>query len=177
MRVYRPADAEETAWAWVEALRREDGPTCLVLTRQGLPVFEKPDGWDFRRGGYVVREGKAGDQLVLAATGSEVSLALEAADILESQGIGVRVVSIPSAEVFYAQDEEYCRSVLPDGVPVMVVEVGVSRGWYSLKPGGKIAVYGLDRFGMSGPGNQVAEHLGFTAEALAAEAASFLKAN
>lgn len=177
MRVYRPADAEETAWAWVEGLRRTDGPTCLILTRQGLPVFEKPADWDFRRGGYVVRQGKAGEQLVLAATGSEVSLALEAADILEDRGIGVRVVSIPSAEVFYAQDAEYRRSVLPDDVPVMVVEVGVSRGWYSLKPDGKIAVYGLDRFGMSGPGEKVAEHLGFTAAALADEAAAFIKSN
>ena len=137
--------------------------------------MEKPEGWDFRRGGYVVREAKQEMQLILAATGSEVSLAVQAADLLEEQGIGVRIVSIPCAEVFYEQDADYRNSVLPDGTPIMVVEVGVSRGWYSLKPGAKISVYGLDRFGMSGPGNQVAARLGFTAEALAGQAAAFLQ--
>ena len=98
-------------------------------------------------------------QLILAASGSEVSLALKAAHLLE-EGVAVRVVSIPCAEVFYAQDEGYRRSVLPDGLPIMVVEAGVTRGWYSLKPGAQITVYGIDRFGVSGPGDEVAAKLG-----------------
>ncbi len=177
LRVYRPADAEETAWAWVEALKRNDGPSCLVLTRQGLPVMEKTAGWDFRKGGYVLSEAKGKLQLVLAATGSEVSLAVEAARLLEEQGVGVRVVSIPCAETFYAQDAEYRNSVLPDGTAIMVVEAGVTRGWYSLKPGAKIAVYGIDRFGMSGPGEQVAARLGLTPEAVAEHALAFVRSN
>lgn len=176
LRVYRPADAEETAWAWVEALKRQDGPSCLVLTRQALPVLEKPAGWDFSRGGYVLADAQGELKLVLAATGSEVSLAVEAARILESQGVGTRIVSIPCAETFYAQDDEYRQSVLPDGVPIMVIEAGVTRGWYSLKPGAEIAVYGIDRFGMSGPGEQVAAHLGLTPQAVADRALAFVNA-
>lgn len=177
LRVYRPADAEETAWAWVEALRRTDGPTCLILTRQGLPVMEKPEGWDFRKGGYVLYEPQAERKLVLAATGSEVSLALQAARILEEKGVGARVVSIPCAELFQAQDEEYRKSVLPDSTPIMVVEAGVTRGWYSLKPGAKITVYGIDRFGMSGPGSAVAAHLGLSPDAVAEHALRFVQSN
>jgi transketolase len=177
LRVYRPADAEETAWSWVEALKRSDGPSCLVLTRQSLPVMEKADGWDFTRGGYTLYQSGEPLQLILAASGSEVSLALKAAHLLEEKGVAVRVVSIPCAEVFYAQDEGYRRSVLPDGLPIMVVEAGVTRGWYSLKPGAQITVYGIDRFGVSGPGDEVAAKLGLTADAVAQHALAFVKSN
>jgi transketolase len=139
--------------------------------------MEKADGWDFTRGGYTLYQSGEPLQLILAASGSEVSLALKAAHLLEEKGVAVRVVSIPCAEVFYAQDEGYRRSVLPDGLPIMVVEAGVTRGWYSLKPGAQITVYGIDRFGVSGPGDEVAAKLGLTADAVAQHALAFVKSN
>lgn len=165
--VFRPADAEETAWSWVEAMKRKDGPSALVLTRQNLPLLAKPDGWDFTKGGYVIRQEKEELAIVLVAAGSEVSLAIQAAEKVEKPGLGVRVVFVPNRELFLSQDEAYRRKVVPEDVPTLAVELGVPTGWYSINPKGKVDVYGLNRFGASGPGKKVAEKLGFSADALA----------
>lgn len=165
--VFRPADAEETAWSWVEAMKRKDGPSALVLTRQNLPLLAKPEGWDFTKGGYVIRQEKEELAIVLVAAGSEVSLAIQAAEKVEKPGLGVRVVSVPNRELFLSQDEAYRRKVVPEDVPTLAVELGVPTGWYSINPKGKVDVYGLNRFGVSGPGKKVAEKLGFSADALA----------
>lgn len=165
--VFRPADAEETAWSWVEAMKRKDGPSALVLTRQNLPLLAKPEGWDFTKGGYVIRQEKEELAIVLVAAGSEVSLAIQAAEKVEKPGLGVRVVSVPNRELFLSQDEAYRRKVVPEDVPTLAVELGVPTGWYSINPKGKVDVYGLNRFGASGPGKKVAEKLGFSADALA----------
>lgn len=167
-RVFRPADGEEVRYAWAEAIKRTDGPTCIILTRQGLPVLERINGAAATaQGGYVVRETEGGaPQVVLVGTGSEVSLCYEAADILEAQGVRVRVVSMPSRELFQEQDAAYQNEVLPPGVPRVFVEAGVETGWHALaQPGDGFLC--LNRFGESGPGNEVAAYLGFTAERLA----------
>ena len=161
LRVYRPCDAEETAWAWLAALRKTDGPTALALTRQGLPVQEKPAGADFSKGAYVLREETSQLDITLAAAGSEVSLAMDAAKELESKGLGVRVVSVPCREIFREQDEQYRESVIPCDRPVMALEVGVGSGWYSLRPEARMLVFALDTFGQSGPGQEVADFYGF----------------
>lgn len=162
--VFRPADAEETKAAWAEVMRRTDGPGVLVLTRQKLPVFAK-DGCVFEnvaKGGYVVK-GKEVPDVVLIASGSEVSLALEAADILENEGTKVRVVSVPCRERFMAQDASYRAEVLGEA-PRLFIEAGVGSGWAQLtRPGDKIMA--IERFGASGPAEKVAEALGMTPSA------------
>lgn len=176
MRVFRPADGEEVRYAWAEAVRRTDGPTAVVLTRQKLPVLERSTPASGTvRGGYVAKEAAEGaPQLVLVATGSEVSLCYEAAELLAEQGIQARVVSVPSRELFLAQDTAYRDAVLPPGVPRVIVEVGVSTGWHALaQPGDRL--YCLDRFGESAPGDVVAAHLGFTPDQVAAAAAELLR--
>lgn len=161
VRVYRPCDAQETAWAWLAALRNTEGPSVLALTRQGLPVQEKPAEADFNRGAYVIRRETGKLDITLAAAGSEVSLAVEAAEQLESEGVGVRVVSVPCREVFCEQDESYRESVIPCETPVLALEVGVGSGWYSLRPEARTRVFSLDTFGQSGPGQEVADYYGF----------------
>jgi transketolase len=165
--VFRPADANETAQAWLEALRRDDGPTVLALTRQNVPHLEVPAG-AVARGGYVLA-GEAGTagadpDVVLLATGSEVSLALDAQAALANEGVATRVVSLPSWERFEAQDEAYRDSVLPSAVRARVaVEAGASFGW-ARYVGLDGEVVGIDRFGASAPGPKVLEAFGFTAE-------------
>ncbi len=164
--VFRPADAEETALAWRLALERTDGPTVLALTRQNLPVFERPDvDWckDARKGAYVVREGGATPEAVVVATGSEVSLALEAAEMV---GPRVRVVSMVSRELFLAAEREFRRRIIPEGVPVYVAEAAVASGWECVASD-RDHVLSLERFGESGKAEEVAEHLGLTAARLA----------
>jgi transketolase len=164
--VLRPADATETAGAWAAALTRTDGPSALILSRQSLPVLAGADPGAVARGAYVLSEADGGaPQLLLIATGSEVALALEASRELGAQGVRVRVVSMPSWELFDAQDGAYRREVLPEGVPRLAVEAGVSRGWRDYV-GDSGAVIGRDPFGASAPGEVVAERLGFTVEAV-----------
>jgi len=164
LRVLRPADAEETNEAWLMALEHQ-GPTILVLTRQGLPTLDKADA-DWRRsmrsGAYLVRD-VADPEAVVLATGSEVSLALAAA---EKSGRPVRIVSVPSVELFLASDAAYREKLLPAGVPVISAEAGIAQGWSDLT-GSRDRVFSIDRFGESGPGKEVAAHLGFTADRLA----------
>jgi len=173
--VFRPADTRETVEAWEAAIERTDGPSVLVLSRQGLaPIDRSPGGLGKEegalRGGYVVQECEGTPDVTLIGTGSEVSLALEAARMLESEGKTVRVVSLPCWEVFLEQDPNYQQAVLgPEGLPRVAVEAGAAFGWEKLV-GAKGAIVGLDRFGASAPGKTVMEKLGITAERVAAAA-------
>ncbi|MFZ1124774.1 MAG: transketolase [Candidatus Baltobacteraceae bacterium] len=169
MLVVRPADANETVAAWRMAIERRSGPVALVLTRQNLPVLDlvRYPGISagVPRGGYVLAEARAGAQphIILIASGSEVHLALESHDRLESQGVSVRVVSMPSTSIFASQPEAYRDEVLHPGVPLLAIEAGVSLGWRSYV-GPQIAVVGVDTFGASAPGQVVMEHYGFTVD-------------
>jgi len=171
----RPGDANEAAAAWALAVERVDGPTALALTRQKLPTFAATaelarDG--VRRGGYVLRaassEASGGTpDLVLIATGSELQLAMGAADALEADGIATRVVSLPCWEAFEAQDPAYREAVLPAAVRKRVsVEIGVSLGWERWT-GDEGAIVGLDHFGASAPAATIFEQFGFTIERVA----------
>jgi transketolase len=168
IRVLRPADAEETAEAWVMAMDRRDGPTVLALTRQNTTVFPKEDPeWKntIRTGAYIVRKAPGGmPGLVIIASGSEVGLALEAVQMAPERK--VQVVSMISRELFETQPRSIQESIVPPGVRVLCCEAGVKNGWERwAKPED---ILSIDRFGESGPAGKVAEALGFTAGALAA---------
>ncbi len=172
--VIRPADAAETCAAWLWALQRSDGPTALVLTRQKLPTCTSALATTgLPRGGYVLKAAAGRPDLILAGTGSEVSLALAAADRLAAEGFQVGVVSLPNRQLFLAQDAAYRESVLPAAIPHLIVEAGVAAGWYGLTGAGG-DVHGLDHFGESGPAEEVAKHLGFSPEAVAEHARRLL---
>jgi transketolase len=159
--VWRPADASETAIAWVAAIERRDGPTVLALSRQNLPTVSAGVATDvIRRGAYVLAD-CAAPQALLMATGSEVRLALDAAQALAAQGIGVRVISMPCAEVFDRQDRAYRETVLPRALPRLAIEAGVSSFWYKYV-GLDGAVIGIDRFGASAPADRLFDFFGFT---------------
>ncbi len=162
----RPADATETAEAWRIALSRSDGPTAIALTRQGLPVFSREGAvGDSSRGGYILVDAEAALQVVLIATGSEVAAAVRAREQLEARGVGARVVSLPSWELFDAQDASWRSRVLPEGVPRVSVEAGRTLGWERyVGPGG--ASVGVDRFGASAPAADLARELGPDAAAV-----------
>jgi transketolase len=155
--VWRPADPVETTVAWQLAIERDDGPSALLLTRQAVP-FEA-----IRRGGYVVRDG-ANPRCALVATGSELGLALAARDLLAADGIEVRVVSMPSTSVFDRQDVTYKARVLPDTLPRIAVEAGVTDFWWKYRCD---AVVGLDRYGESAPAGALFKYFGFTPENVA----------
>ena len=166
--VLRPADAVETVAAWRVALERISGPAALVLTRQALPVLERGADADdaVPRGAYVLADSPDPDALIIA-TGSEVQLAVAARDALASEGTRVRIVSMPSRELFEQQDAAYRESVLPRAIRARVaVEAGATIGW-----GGYVgldgAVVGIDRFGASAPGPEVFRDVGLTSEAVA----------
>ena len=163
--VWRPCDTVETACAWIESLGRDDGPSALLLTRQDVPHAARPAGTlaAMRRGGYVLSESQGAPRAVIIATGSEVSLALEAQSRLAAQGVPVRVVSMPASTVFDRQEAAYRASVLPAGVPRVAVEAGVTDGWRKYV-GLEGAVLGLDRFGESAPAADLFRHFGFTTE-------------
>ncbi len=166
--VFRPADANETVQAWVAALRRTDGPTVLALSRQDLRHLEVQAG-AVDRGGYVVADVDSGDtpDVLLIATGSEVALALDARELLAGEGVGARVVSLPSWERFEAQDAAYRESVLPKAVRARVaVEAAATFGWQRYV-GLDGDVVGLDVFGASAPGARLFEAFGFTPERVA----------
>ncbi len=171
--VLRPADANETAAAWRVAMERVDGPTALLLSRQGLPVLEGAlergsDG--VAQGAYTIADCESPTpDIVIIATGGEVSLALEARKELAKSAIDARVVSMPSWELFFESAEDYRHSILPPAVPRLAVEAGVSLGWGDVV-GGDGAVIGIDRFGASGPGAEVAQRLGLSVEAIVARA-------
>jgi transketolase len=166
MTVIRPADANETVAAWRIAVEH-DGPVALVLTRQSLPVFDLAAFPELRNGaplgGYVLADAPASTapDIILIATGSEVHLALEARARLAGEGVLARVVSMPSTNLFAEQPEAYRSTVVPPGVPLLVIEAGVSLGWRSYV-GPQIAVIGVDSFGSSAPGPVVMQHYGFS---------------
>jgi len=165
MNVWRPCDTLETAMAWQDSIERRNGPSSLILTRQGVPEQERSDQQvaDVRKGGYVLRDADNA-QAVIIATGSEVQLAMTAAEELAAEGIGVRVVSMPCVEAFDAQDDAYKESVLPAALDKRVaVEAGVTQGWYRFV-GINGKVIGIDRYGESAPAGQLFEKFGFTAD-------------
>jgi transketolase len=175
-RVWRPCDGAETAVAWGEALARADGPSCLVLSRQALPGWTRTAAQldAIARGGYVLLD-CAQPQLVLVATGSEVEIAVAAAQQLALQEVAVRVVSMPCVEVFYAQDAAYRQQVLPQGVPRVSVEAGITWFWRAVVGEQGLAI-GIDSFGESAPAPQLAEHFGLTAAHVAARVLALLEA-
>jgi transketolase len=171
----RPADANETAQAWRVALERSDGPTALALTRQAVPNLAVPDG-AVARGGYVLADADGGDpDVVLIGTGSEVSVCLEAREQLLEAGVRARVVSLPSFQLFEAQDRAYRERVLPPTVRARVsVEAGASLGWERYV-GDAGEIVGVDRFGHSAPGEVVLREYGFTPERVAEAAHATLR--
>ncbi len=167
VRVLRPGDAEETAAAWEMTMAQTDGPTVLALTRQNLPVYAKADpDWreTIKTGAYVVKKADGKPDVVVIATGSEVSLALDAA--AKAAGKKVQVVSMVSRELFESQPQAVRDAIVPAGVRTVVCEAGVRSGW---ERWAKVEdIMSIDRFGESGPAEKVAAHLGFTSDALAA---------
>lgn len=174
--VIRPADALETAMAWQTACLNQHKPTALLLSRQKLPVLHKYAAVihdNAGKGAYVLDAGQGEAKAVIIATGSEVHLALEAQAKLAEEGICVSVVSMPSWDMFEMQNEEYKKSVLPEGLPKVAVEAGVTLGW-SRYTGSEDNVIGINKFGASAPGGTVMKEYGFTAENVAAKVKSLL---
>ncbi len=166
MQVWRPCDAVETAVSWRSAIERKDGPSILVFSRQNLPHVPRTQEQisAISRGGYVLKDSDGQPEAIIIATGSEVELALKAAEELTAKGRKIRVVSMPSTNIFDAQDAAYRESVLPSAVSKRVaVEAGVSNGWWKyVGTNGKIV--GLDRFGESAPAGVLFKEFGFTVE-------------
>lgn len=174
--VIRPADALETAMAWQTACLNQHKPTALLLSRQKLPVLHKYAAVihdNAGKGAYVLDAGQGEAKAVIIATGSEVHLTLEAQAKLAEEGICVSVVSMPSWDMFEMQSEEYKKSVLPEGLPKVAVEAGVTLGW-SRYTGSEDNVIGINKFGASAPGGTVMKEYGFTAENVAAKVKSLL---
>lgn len=174
--VIRPADALETAMAWQTACLNQHKPTALLLSRQKLPVLHKYAAVihdNAGKGAYVLDAGQGKAKAVIIATGSEVHLALEAQAKLAEEGICVSVVSMPSLDMFEMQSEEYKKSVLPEGLPKVAVEAGVTLGW-SRYTGSEDNVIGINKFGASAPGGTVMKEYGFTAENVATKVKSLL---
>ncbi len=166
---WRPCDTVESAVAWGAAVERHEGPSTLIFSRQNLPYQERTSEQiaSIGRGGYVLRD-VPNAKAILIATGSEVELAVKAADELAKKGVPVRVVSMPSTDVFDRQDSAYKASVLTHGVPRVAVEAGVTDFWYKYV-GLEGAVVGIDSFGESAPANALFKHFGFTVDNVVAK--------
>ena len=164
MAVWRPCDTVESAVAWRAAIERQDGPSCLIFSRQGLPFQARSDEQiaNIRKGGYILKDCDGTPDAIIIATGSEIAIAMEAAEAMS--GKNIRVVSMPSTTTFDAQDEAYRESVLPRSVTKRVaVEAAVTEGWYKyVGMDGKVV--GIDRFGESAPAGELFKYFGFTAE-------------
>ncbi|HKX39617.1 MAG TPA: transketolase C-terminal domain-containing protein, partial [Burkholderiaceae bacterium] len=175
--VWRPADATETAVAWRETLHRADGPGCLLLTRQALP--HAGDGTPrvdaIARGAYVLRQPDV-EHIALLASGSEVGVALAAAELLAGEGLGARVVSVPCMDVFERQDATYRHQVIARHLPRIAIEAGSTGLWWKFV-GEHGDVIGLDRFGESAPGGELFELFRITADAVAERALALLGRN
>jgi transketolase len=176
LETWRPCDTVETAIAWREALARADGPSALILSRQGLPVPSRNNAQvaAIAQGAYALEDDEA-PQVVLVATGSEVSLAQAAAAALRAQGKRVRVVSMPCVERFMAAGAEAQAALLPPEVPRLIIEAAHPAPWWRLA-GARGQVLGVDQFGASGPGDEVLAAYGFTPENVTAEALALLTA-
>ncbi|WP_090316074.1 transketolase [Duganella sp. CF517] len=166
---WRPCDTVESAVAWGEAVKRKNGPSTLIFSRQNLPYQERSAEQiaDVARGGYVLSEA-ADAKVTLIATGSEVELAVAAASALKAEGISARVVSMPSTDVFDRQDAAYKAAVLTKGIPRVAIEAGVTDFWYKYV-GLEGAVVGIDTFGESAPAGVLFKHFGFTVENVVAK--------
>jgi transketolase len=180
MTVIRPADANETATAWRLAIEHKEGPVALVLTRQNVPILslqkypQLPLG--VRAGGYVLEHAakNAAPEITLIATGSEVHLALEAREQLETQEVRARVVSLPSWNLFNAQPSDYRAAVLPPDVPMLAIEAGTPLGWQPYVGAG-MAVVGVNRFGASAPGNVLMCEYGLSLKAITDQALAMIR--
>jgi transketolase len=163
MDVWRPCDTVETMVAWIKAVEKKDGPTALCLSRQNLPFIQRDAAVidDIARGGYVLSPAKGAARAVIVATGSEVDLALKAQEALAQQEIHVSVVSMPNTRAFDRQEQAYKDSVLPKGLPKIVVEAGVPDGWWKYV-GCEGTVIGIERFGESAPAGVLFKEFGFT---------------
>ena len=172
--VWRPCDTVETAVAWGEAVKDRKAPSVLALTRQGLPCFDRSPEQTagIRKGGYVLRDA-ADAKVILIATGSEVSLAMQAAEALAGKGIAARVVSMPSTSLFDRQEEAYRESVLPKGLPRVAIEAGSVDYWYKYV-GLDGAVIGMTTFGESAPAGKLFTHFGFTVDNVVTKVESVL---
>ena len=177
MRVIRPADANDVVEAWREAIKHQDGPTAIVLTRQGVPVLDRSklgSATGLARGGYVLAQASgAKPDVVFMASGSEVSIALTARDILEQAGTATRVVNMPCLEIFAEQTQSYHDEVLPLGVPKLAIEAAHPMPWYRWV-GDCGDVIGLERFGESAPAKDLFTHFGFTPERVVERARALL---
>jgi len=171
--VLRPADGNETARAWEVALKRGSGPTALILTRQSLPQI-CPVNNGLEQGAYVLKDTDGPPDLVIIATGSEVSIGLDAVQKLHGEQIDARLVSMPSWELFDQQSQTYRDAVLPPGVPRLSVEAGVTLAWGRYIDQQNGVVIGIDRYGASAPYKTIYEHYGLTAERVAAQAKKIL---
>jgi transketolase len=177
--VFRPADGLETAIAYATAIRKQDGPTAICLTRQNVPeltAHRTGDAADVRKGGYVLLKEK-GDRpdVILIGTGSEVSVAVDCRSRLAEAGVDARVVSMPCMSVFQKQLQPYRDSVLPeDGTPVAVVEAGIGMGWHEITTSPVLFV-GINRFGASAPSEVLAEKFGFNGPAMAEKVTAWMK--
>jgi transketolase len=175
--VIRPADANEVAEAWRTAIRHRKGPVVLVHSRQKLPVLDRrkfAPAAGLHRGAYVLADSDE-LEIILLASGSEVHLAVEAYDILKNEGIGARVVSMPSWELFEEQSREYRDEVLPPEITTrLAVEAGSPQGWHKYV-GRRGDVIGIDRFGASAPGSTVLARLGFSSSHVAEQARVLFK--
>jgi transketolase len=167
LNVIRPADASETREAWHSALTRTDGPTIMALTRQKLPILDRTTlapSEGARRGAYVLKDSDGKPDAIVIGTGSEVHLALAAAETLNKEGIRTRVVSMPSWELFAQQEQGYRDTVLPPDVRKRVsIEAAATQGWGRWITDDGIAI-GIDHFGASAPGEKVMQEFGFTAQ-------------
>lgn len=168
MDLWRPADTVESIVAWTSAIERIDGPSTLVFSRQALPFLDRDeiDVDNIEKGGYVVSEAPLGAdeaEIVLVATGSEVSLAAQAREVLTAMNVQVRLVSMPSTTVFDRQDPEYKKQVLGEGLPIVTVEAGNTDLWWKYVRGNG-AVIGIDRFGESAPAGELFKLFGLTVD-------------
>jgi transketolase len=176
--VIRPGDAGETAAAWRVALEHRNGPVALILSRQNVATPERGDRADageLARGAYILAEASEAPRVILIATGSEVQLALAAREQLERRGVGTRVVSLPSWELFDDQPQEYRERVLPPKITArLALEAGSSQGWHRYV-GDRGAVLSVDRFGASAPGPAVMTAYGFTPDRVCDRAIALLE--
>ena len=177
MDVWRPCDTVETMVAWTHSIRRTDGPSSLLLSRQNLTFHKRADEIveNIAAGGYVLADSKGATKVVLIATGSEVDLAVQAKTTLDAAGIATRVVSMPCTAAFDRQDAAYRERVLPHGIPRIAIKAGVTDGWFKYV-GLEGAVIGIDRFGESAPAKDLFPYFGFTADNVVATARKLLGA-
>jgi len=167
MTVIRPADANETAYAWKAALEHKTGPVALVLTRQKVPVIDRKKysaADNLKYGAYILSDSKNEPDIIIIATGSEVQLAISVKEKLTTQNLGIRVVSMPSWELFENQSAEYKEKVLPARIKKrVVIEAASPMGWHKYA-GNEGLIIGIDTFGHSAKAKDLMEHFGFTVQ-------------